>query len=67
MTLKDVLEEICAEEYALPENAPRHCFKRAHRRAVNAVLYPNGLPKTEKKLPLKRRVFVIAAAVVLAG
>ncbi len=66
MTLKDVLEEICAEEYALPENAPRHCFKRAHRRAVNAVLYPNGLPKTEKKLPLKRRALVITAVVVLA-
>lgn len=67
MTLKDVLEKICAEEYALLENTPHHHFKRAHRRAVNEVLYPNGLPKTEKKLPLKRRVFVIAAAVVLAG
>lgn len=66
MTLKDVLEKICAEEYALLENTPHHHFKRAHRRAVNEVLYPNGLPKTEKKLPLKRRVFVIAAVVVLA-
>lgn len=66
MTLKDVLEEICAEEYALPANAPRHRFKRQHRRAVNAILYPNGLPKTENKLPLKRKVLVITAVVVLA-
>lgn len=66
MTLNDVLEEICAEEYALPANAPHHRFKRAHRRAVNAILYPNGLSKTEKKLPLKRRVLVVIAIVVLA-
>ena len=66
MTLKNVLEEICAEEYALPANAPAHRFKRRHRRAVNAVLYPNGLPKTERKLSLKRRILVVAVVVVLA-
>ena len=66
MTLKNVLEEICAEEYALPANAPAHRFKRRHRRAVNAVLYPDGLPKTERKLSLKRRILVVAAVVVLA-
>lgn len=66
MTLMNVLEEICAEEYALPANAPRHRFSRKHRRAVNAVLYLNGLPKTERKLKLKRRVLVASAIVVLA-
>lgn len=66
MTLSNVLEEICAEEYALPENAPAHRFKRSHRRAMNAVLYPDGLPKTERKLKLKRRLLVAAAVVVLA-
>ena len=66
MTLKNVLEEICDEEYALPENAPAHRFKRRHRSAVNAVLYPNGLPKTERRLPLKRRLLVAAVIVVLA-
>ena len=50
MTLKNVLEDICAKEYALPENGPAHRFKRRHCRAVNAVLYPDGLPKTERKL-----------------
>ena len=67
MTLKNVLEEICAEEYALPANAPAHRFKRRHRRAMNTVLYPNGLPKTERKLKLKRRILVAAAVVVLAA
>ena len=66
MTLKNILEEICAEEYALPANAPAHRFKRRHRRAVNAVLYPDGLPKTERKLKLKHRILVAAAVVVLA-
>lgn len=66
MTLKNVLEEICAEEYALPENAPRHRFRLSHRRAVNAVFYPNGFLKTEKKPSLKRRAVVIAAVVALA-
>ena len=66
MTLKNVLEEICAEEYALPANAPAHRFKRRHRRAVNAVLYPDGLPKTERKLKLKRRILVASVIVVLA-
>ena len=66
MTLKNVLEEICAEEYALPANAPAHRFKRRHRRAVNAVLYPDGLPKTERRLKLKRRILVAAVIVVLA-
>ena len=66
MTLKNVLEEICSEEYALPANAPAHRFKRRHRRAVNAVLYPDGLPKTERKLKLKRRILVASVIVVLA-
>ena len=66
MTLKNVLEEICAEEYALPANAPAHRFKRRHRHAMNAVLYPNGLPKAERRLPLKRKILVAAAVVVLA-
>ena len=66
MTLKNVLEEICAEEYALPANAPAHRFKRRHRLAMNAVLYPDGLPKTERKLPLRRRLLVIAVVAVLA-
>ena len=66
MTLKNVLEEICAEEYALPANVPAHRFTRRYRRAVNAVLYPNGLPKSERKLPMKRRVLVIAVIAVLA-
>lgn len=66
MTLKDVLEEICAEEYALPANAPRHRFPLRHRRAMNKILYPDNLPKTEKRISLKRRMIVIAAIVVLA-
>lgn len=66
MTLKNVLEEICAEEYALPANAPAHRFKRRHRRAVNAVLYPDGLTKTKRRLPLKRRVIAVVAIVALA-
>ncbi|MCH5207866.1 MAG: DUF4367 domain-containing protein [Oscillospiraceae bacterium] len=66
MTLKNVLEDICAEEYALPANAPAHRFSRRHRRAVNAVLYPDGLTKTERKLPLKRRVLVAAVIATLA-
>ena len=66
MTLKNVLEEICSEEYALPANAPAHRFKRRHRRAVNAVLYPDGLPKAERKLKLKRRILVASVIVVLA-
>lgn len=66
MTLKNVLEEICAEEYALPENAPRHRFSLKHRRAVNKIMYPDNLPKTEKRIPLKRRVVVIAAIALLA-
>ena len=66
MTLKNVLEDICAEEYALPENVPAHRFKRRHCRAVNAVLYPDGLPKTERKLKLRRRVLAAAVIVGLA-
>lgn len=66
MTLKNVLEEICAEEYALPASAPRHRFPLRHRRAMNKILYPDNLPKTEKRISLKRRMIVIAAIVVLA-
>ena len=66
MTLKNVLEDICAEEYALPANAPAHRFKRRHRKTVNAALYPDGLPKTERRLPLKRRILLAAAVVALA-
>lgn len=66
MTLSNVLEEICAQEYVLPENAPRHRFSRKHRRAVNAILYPDNLPKAEKKPALRRRVVIIAAIVLLA-
>ena len=66
MTLKNVLEDICAEEYALPANAPAHRFSRRHRRAVNAVLYPDGLTKTKRRLPLKRRVIAVVAIVALA-
>lgn len=64
MTLKDVLEEICAEEYALPENAPRHRFTLKHRRAMRGILYHDNLPKT--RIPLKRRAVIIALVVVLA-
>ena len=49
-----------------PANAPAHRFKHRHRRAVNAVLYPDGLPKSERKLSLKRKILVAAAIVVLA-
>lgn len=66
MTLTNVLEEICAKEYALPENAPRHRFSPKHRRAMNKILYPDNLPKAEKKLVLKRRVVIIAAIALLA-
>lgn len=59
MTLKNVLEEICAEEYALPENAPRHRFSLKHRRAVNDVLYSE---KEKRRMTVKRRVLMIAAA-----
>lgn len=66
MTLKDVLEEISAEEYALPANAPAHRFSRKHRRAIQKVFYPEKLPKTEKRISIKRRAVLIAAVVVLA-
>lgn len=66
MTLKNVLEQICAEEYALPESAPRHRFSRKHRRAMRKVFYPDNRPQTEKRISLKRRAIVIAAIVVLA-
>lgn len=59
MTLKNVLEEICAQEYALPENAPRHRFSAKHRRAVNDILYSE---KAKRRMSVKRRVLVIAAA-----
>ena len=58
--------DICAEEYALPANAPAHRFKRRHRKAVNAALYPDGLPRSERRLPLKRRILLAAAVVALA-
>lgn len=66
MTLMNVLEEICVEEYALSENAPRHRFSLKHRRAMNKILYPDNLPKAEKKPVLKRRVVLIAAIALLA-
>lgn len=66
MTLKNVLEEICAQEYALPANAPRHRFSLKHRRAIQKVFYPENLPKTEKRISIKRRAVLIAAVVVLA-
>lgn len=66
MTLTNVLEVICAEEYALPENAPRYRFSFKHRRAMNKILYPDNLPKTEKKPALKRRAVIIAAIALLA-
>lgn len=59
MTLKNVLEEICAEEYALPEKAPRHRFSAKHRRVVNDILYSE---KAKRRMSVKRRVLVIAAA-----
>ena len=66
LTVKNVLEEICAEEYALPTNAPRHRFSLRHRRAMRKLFYPDNLPQTEKSISLKRRAVVIAAIVVLA-
>lgn len=66
MTLTNVLEELCAEEYALPANAPRHRFSFKHRRAMNKILRPDNLPKAEKKLAFKRRIVIIAAVVLLA-
>ncbi len=64
--LYEVLENYCAEEYALPKNAPRHLFSRTHRRAMNTLFYVDDVPKAAGKMPLKRRVLIIAAIAVLA-
>ena len=66
MTLTNVLEEICAEEYALPANAPRHRFSIRHRRAITKLFYSENLPKAEKRVSVKRRAIIIAAIVALA-
>lgn len=66
MTLTNVLEEICEQEYALTANAPRHRFSFKHRRAINNILYPDNLPKAEKKPALRRRVVIIAAIALIA-
>lgn len=66
MTLRNVLEEICEQEYALPANAPRHRFSFKHRRAMSKILYPDNLPKAEKKPAFKRRAVIIAAIALLA-
>lgn len=66
MTLINVLEEICEQEYALTANAPRHRFSSKHRRAMSKILYPDNLPKAEKKPALRRRVVIIAAIALLA-
>lgn len=66
MTLANILEEIAEQEYALPKAAPKHFFSFKHRRAMNKILYPNNLPKTEKKPAFKRRVVIIAAIALLA-
>lgn len=66
-TLKEVLEQVCAEDYALPEKARGHVFSRKHRKAVNEIIYHDNEPKSKKRLPLKLRVPIIAAAVLAAG
>lgn len=66
MTLANILEEIAEQEYALPKAAPKHFFSLKHRCAMDKILYPDNLPKTEKKPALKRRAVIIAAVALLA-
>ncbi|MDE6732404.1 MAG: DUF4367 domain-containing protein [Oscillospiraceae bacterium] len=66
MTLANILEEIAEQEYALPKAAPKHFFSFKHRRAMNKILYPDNLPKAEKKPAFKRRAVILAAIALLA-
>lgn len=66
MTLANILEEIAEQEYALPKAAPKHFFSFKHRRAMNKMLYPDNLPKAEKKPAFKRRMVIFAAVALLA-
>ena len=63
-----ILEQVCMEEYAVPDNAPVHHFSFRHRRNMRRILaMPFSCPEPARKLKLNRRTLcILIAAIFLA-
>lgn len=64
-----ILEQVCTEEYSVPDNAPVHRFTSRHRREMKRILsIPFSCPEPGRKLKLSRRTLcILIAAIFLAA
>lgn len=71
LTLKSILEEMCAERAREFEQLEcgRHFFSLRHRRTMNKILYPKpkGLVASFKNVPIHRRIIVMLIVIFIAA
>ena len=70
ITLKSILEEMCAERAREFEQleCKSHVFSLRHRRAMNKILYPKpeGFVASFKSIPIHRRIIVMLIVIFIA-
>ncbi len=60
-----ILEQVCMEEYTLPEKEPVHHFSLKHRRRMKRILaLPRSAPEPTRRLRLNRRTVCILIAII---
>jgi hypothetical protein len=58
--LKEILEEVCMEEYSISEDAPVHLFSLRHKKKIRHILsQSNSVSKPNIKIKLNRRIIRI--------
>lgn len=71
ITLKSILEEMCAERAREFEQLEcrSHFFSLRHRRAMNKILYPKtkGLVASFNNVPIHRRIIVMLIVIFIAA
>lgn len=71
LTLKSILEEMCAERAREFEQLEcrSHFFSLRHRRAMNKIFYPKpkGLRASFKNIPIRRRIIVMLIVIFIAA
>lgn len=68
-----ILEQVCAEKFSIPDDAPEHHFSRRHNRRMKRILSaansaPNAVAarRTAQKRSLKSTLLIAAVLVFLA-
>lgn len=72
-TLKEILEELCAEraaEFKKLNHMP-HFFSRRHRNAMNKILYPRSqssvITPSRRRIPLRNRIIIVLMIIFVAA